>query len=248
MRFPKELRPSYEIWDPEWGSQMNEDLVMWSEILTEGSLLDGWGPGYGVWDLERSSQVNQDIIVGYEWGLEWDSQMGDGPNDGIWDLITGPRFGGLWEGGGGKNKASTTTRRKLHDAVVFVLSSSFLSQNFLSLKSSSQDVCVRPWIMTCIWEGFFSVVFFFFQGAFSSFFSRFFIPVHKSFEVGALCAALLYMLRRGSEQFFLRLSCPSPHPLEDGETAGDLRVRTEHGTRQRNPRLRGREIRIHCVL
>jgi hypothetical protein len=102
--------------------------------------------------------------------------------------------------------------------------------------------------MTCIWEGFFSVVFFFFQGAFSSFFSRFFIPVHKSFEVGALCAALLYMLRRGSEQFFLRLSCPSPHPLEDGETAGDLRVRTEHGTRQRNPRLRGREIRIHCVL
>jgi hypothetical protein len=37
------------------------------------------------------------------------------------------------EGGGGENKASTTTRRKLHDAVVFVLSSSFLSQNFLSL-------------------------------------------------------------------------------------------------------------------
>lgn len=171
MRFPKELRPSYGIWDPEWGSQMNEDLVMRSEILTEGSLLDGWGPGYGVWDLERSSQVNQDIIMGYEWGLDWDSQMDDGLSDEIWDLITGPRFGGLWEGGGGKNKASTTTRRKLHDAVVFVLSSSFLSQNFLSPKSSSQDVCVRPWINDLYLRGnFFSIFFFLFPGSFLEFF------------------------------------------------------------------------------
>ncbi len=97
-------------------------------------------------------------------------------------------------------------------------------------------------------RGIFFSSFFLFPGSFLEFFLEVFLPVHKSFEVGALCAALLYTLRRGSEQFFFRFSSSSPHPLKDGETAGDLRVCTEHGTRERNPHLWGREIGIHCVL
>ncbi len=63
-------------------------------------------------------------------------------------------------------------------------------------------------------RGNFFSIFFSFSRELSRVFSRgFSFSVHKSFEVGALCAALPYTLRRGSEQFFLGCLPPPSTPL-----------------------------------